>query len=87
MSIFSTVSRRADLMGEMISQKKVRIPATDSGGMEMELRSAIFNCISCQSENECRVHLATEENSTQVPSFCPNAHTFMKWQNEIESDV
>lgn len=87
MSIFKRISRRADLMGEMIFQKKVRIPATDSGGMDMEIRSAIYNCLSCKSEAECRAHLSTEGNTAQIPTFCPNAKTFMKWQPELEKEL
>lgn len=87
MSFFERISRRADLMGEMISQKKVQIPVTDSGGMDMELRSAIYNCLSCKSEDECRAHLSTEGNSGQIPSFCPNAKIFMNWQSKFEREL
>ncbi len=75
------IAQNADLMGEMIHQNNVKIPNGVDSSVEQELRSAIFNCINCDSVSTCQEHLKAESGSQDVPKFCPNSSLFNRWRD------
>ena len=75
------IAQNADLMGEMIHQKNVKIPNGIDSSVEQEFRSAIFNCITCDSVGTCQEHLKEDSEEQDVPEFCPNSSLFNRWRD------
>lgn len=74
MSLFSRLSERAELMGEMFAQTDALADFAGSDwSLEGKLKSAVYACAACQDTEKCRVWLAEGRRHADPPAFCPNA--------------
>ncbi|MDR9483864.1 MULTISPECIES: DUF6455 family protein [Sediminimonas] len=74
MKLFATLSRRADVMGQMARSLGVdfgeRI-AHDSESAS-EYRAAVFRCASCTHEVECLSWMNGHKDAKEAPKYCKN---------------
>jgi hypothetical protein len=72
MGLLRHFEEHADLLSAMMRRTGVQI---DEGGgymAESLLRQAITACYMCRDAAACRTWLATAEEGSQPPAFCPN---------------
>lgn len=73
MGILRRVEVHGKLLGEMVERTGADFANLDRYLGDNVVRSAIFRCIACPSEEECRAWLAAAPADSAPPEFCRNA--------------